>query len=202
MLEIKVDDRELKALQRNIKALGGKMPSIMSRALNKTIITARAEMAREIARRMKMRIGKVKEKTDLFKATYSNWRASIKLSSRRIPLIQQQARQTKVGVRYWQAKTQTRTVIQSAFIATMPSGHKGVFARATIVKGLYRQMKGKNKEAIYELRGPSLAQLYGNDEILKQSIYNKAEAKLEQNISNQVQLLLKRKGLISSKGVA
>ncbi len=184
MFEIRIHDSEVKALERQIKRLGGQMGTLMSRALNKTATTARAEISRELSSRVGIRVTKIKDLVRLHKATSSNWRAAITLSGRRFSLVDLKARQIKGGVSYRQASTRSRVLIKSAFIATMPSGHVGAFRR-----------KDRSRLPIQELRGPSLAGLYGGAYDLSSRILRESQARLEQNIANQVQLILNRKGV-------
>jgi len=199
MFEIRVDDRELKALERNIKRLGGSMQTVMTRALNKTATTSRVEISRELSKRVGIPVGKVKAMTQLHKASRFNWRSAVTLSGRRFALTEFKARQIKAGISYRQPSTRSRVLIRSAFMATMPipfskmslkgmnpstpSGHVGAFKR-----------KGRGRLPIVELRGPSLAGLYGGATDLTLRIFRESQQRLEQNIANQVQLILNRKG--------
>ena len=71
---------------------------------------------------------------------------SIITSVKRIPLFDFGARQTKRGVSY---NLGGRKTLAGAFIATMPTGHEGVFMR-----------KGANRLPIQERFGPSLGHVF------------------------------------------
>jgi len=182
MFEVRIQDSEIKALERSLKSFGGKMGTVMSRALNKTATTGRAEISRELSKRIGIPVGKVKDKIKLHKASFTNWRSAVTLSGRRFSLLDMKAKQLKAGVKYQQAETRQRVLIRSAFTATMSSGHQGVFKR-----------KGSDRLPISELFGPSLAGLYGGAEDLAARILRQARQRLEQNIAYQVELILKRR---------
>jgi hypothetical protein len=98
------------------------------RALNRTATTVRAEAARDIHDEYSgMKISDIKARISVQQATRITQRVLISVSGRPIPIIQFDARQTKLGVT---VKVKgTRKLLRGAFIATMPSGHQGVFYR-------------------------------------------------------------------------
>jgi hypothetical protein len=98
------------------------------RALNRTATTVRAEAAREInAEYAGLKIGAVKDRIVIQKANKITQRVIIFVSGRPIPIIEFAAHQIRQGVT---VKVKgTRKLLRHAFIATMPSGHKGVFVR-------------------------------------------------------------------------
>lgn len=183
MFTIKINDGEVKALERALKDMGRTLPRIMTRALNKTAAPARTEITRGLAKRTGMKIGRTKESVKLKKATFSNLRAAISLSTGRIPLIDLRARETKRGVTYRSTKTGGRETISDAFLTRVGSTeHKGIFKR-----------KGRPRLPIVELRGPSLAVLYEDLDELQRSVQRKASDRLSKNIAAQIQLILNRK---------
>lgn len=183
MFTIKINDREVKALELALKGMGRTLPRIMTRALNKAAAPARTEIIRGLAKLAGMKIGRTKESVKLKKATFSNLRATISLSTGRIPLIDLRARETKRGVTYRSTKTGGRETISDAFLARVGSTEReGVFKR-----------KGRLRLPIVELRGPSLAALYDDADELQRSVWRKASDRLTKNIAAQVQLVLNRK---------
>jgi hypothetical protein len=98
------------------------------RALNRTATTIRAEAAREINGEYPgLKIGAIKDKIDIQRANKITQRAIVSVSGRPIPIVEFAARQTAAGVT---VKVKgTRKLLRGAFLATMPSGHVGVFYR-------------------------------------------------------------------------
>jgi hypothetical protein len=98
------------------------------RALNRTATTIRAEAARDINEEYPgLKIGAIKDKIDIQRANKITQRAIVSVSGRPIPIVEFAARQTAAGVT---VKVKgTRKLLRGAFLATMPSGHIGVFYR-------------------------------------------------------------------------
>jgi len=180
MLEIKFDDEKLKQVQRVLRDIPKALPRVMSRGLNRTATSARTQVSRSLAKEIGLKIKDVRDKLTLQRATYSNWRSAVGISSKRFGLIKFGARQTKKGVTY--KKGRKRVLIRHAFIATMKTGHRGVFLR-----------KGPPRLPIQELRGPSLAQVYAGTRDEVNHIQAESAAKLQKNIHDQVDLILKRR---------
>ena len=134
MLTIRFDKDKLKKLERELRNFPRALPKVMSRGLNRTAKSARTEMSRSITGisglGKKGKSGRsVLQRLKLLKATYSNWRAFITISKRRLGVIDLKARETNKGVTYKKIGSRSRILIRHAFIATMPSGHRGVFFR-------------------------------------------------------------------------
>jgi len=98
------------------------------RALNRTATTVRAEAARDIHDEYPgLKIGAVKDRIDIQKANKVTQRVVISVSGRPIPIVEFAARQIAAGVT---VKVKgARKLLRGAFIATMPTGHIGVFYR-------------------------------------------------------------------------
>jgi hypothetical protein len=133
------------------------------RALNKTATTARAEAAREIrSAGYGLKIAAIKKSIRIIRATGSQLRAIVRASGKPIPLIEYAARQTRAGVTV--NVLRGRKLIKGVFIATMPSGHRGVVRR----KGLTsKRVIRKGRVAysglpIQELFGPSVPAAFAN----------------------------------------
>lgn len=143
------------------------MPEATARALNRTVDQGKVAASREVkAAGYSMKIGEIKKAMRLKRATKSELRASIIASGRPIPLIQFSARQTSKGVSVNVLKG--RKLIEGAFIATMPSGHRGVFVREP---GAKHRKVAKGKTAgwhalpIRELWGPSIPAAVANEKV-------------------------------------
>ena len=181
MLEIRYDNDKIRRLERELAGFSrNSLPKVMSRGLNRTATSARTATSRMLAGEASLKISDVRKRITLKKATYHRWRAGIKISRRRIPLISFGARQTKKGITY--KKAGERVLIRHAFKATMKSGHTGVF----------RRMAG-SRLPITELKGPSMGQVFVGAQDKAQAIYRASMRKLEKNIHDQVNLILRRR---------
>jgi len=152
----------------------------VSRALNKTVTTVRAKTAQAIrgaGYNIKSSDIKASLKTNR-KATQQLLVAYLDATGRPIPLIKYGAREQKrpgggVAVKVLNGSK----TIAGAFIATMPSGHKGVFVRvgsaAHAALGLTGKHSGihlrkssyKHGLPILELYGPSVSGAFKRDTV-------------------------------------
>lgn len=99
-------------------------------------------------------LGKVMKKTKAYKGRH----ASIIATGRGIALSKFRARQLKKGVSV-SVKKGTRKLLPGRFIATMKSGHKGVYTR-----------KSKTRLPIKELYGPGAATLFGSRRVMRKTV--------------------------------
>lgn len=162
MIEVRVRVDISRAL-RKLDVTKEQARKAISRALDKTAITARAEAAREIkAAGYGLKIAAIKKSIKIVRARGKKLRAIVRASGRPTPLIDYGARQTRKGVTV--AVLRGRKLINGAFIATMPTGHRGVFLR----KGTaHKQVKRNGRVTssglpIKELFGPSVPSAFAN----------------------------------------
>ena len=145
----------------------------MVRALNRSIASGRTVMVRGIAGDIGLRSKDVREALRPREATLSRPEASLAASLKRIPLIEFRARGAEPsrgkgrGVTYRIGGASKR--LEHAFIATMSSGHRGVFMRThALLPGQSgpRFSSRKSKGAwspnlpIKEKHGPSLGRVF------------------------------------------
>lgn len=137
------------------------------RALNKVAeqaITATAKEMRRVGYGLKA--ATIKKALRIKRAAPGNLKATIVASGRPIPLVQFSARQTAKGVSV--NVLNGRKVIAGAFIATMPSGHRGVFVRED--GGSHKKVNKGGKVQwhqlpIRELYGPSVPDGVSNAQV-------------------------------------
>lgn len=180
LFNIRFDDQKLNKIEQALRDVPRALPRVMSRGLNRTATQARTEVSRNLSRRIGLRVKDVRSRVTLQKASYSNWRSVIKISKKRLPLIKLKAKQTRAGVTYKFGRS--RILVRHAFIATMPSGHTGVFRR-----------KATARLPIAELRGPSLGQIFTDAQDEANRIYRQSLVRLEKNIMDQVNLILAKR---------
>ena len=136
-------------VQRAFKVLGARALSAVSRALNRSAVTTKTVMQRNVADDTKLPSRTVAKQLRIEEARPSpeRLRARIIITGARIPLADFKARQTRRGVT---ADVGTgRKLYPSTFLAKMKSGHEGVFGR-----------RGKARLPIDERFGPSLPHVF------------------------------------------
>jgi hypothetical protein len=140
--------------ERAIRALKAKAPIAIVRALNKSIESAKVAMAREVSTDMGLKVGDVKNRISVREARGDNFSATLYASASPIPLIEfgatgpEPSRGKGRGVTAKLSAKRTR--YPHLFIATMRSGHRGVFGRA----------EGAKRLKIIERHGPSIAHVF------------------------------------------
>jgi hypothetical protein len=130
------------------------------RALNKVAAQAKVAASKEIrGAGYNMKAAAIKQKITIKRAVSGDATVIIRCSGRPIPLIQFSARETKAGVSV--SVKNGRKLIKGAFIATMPTGHQGVYVR---VGNQHKKINGKwHGLPIKELFGPSIPAAFGNE---------------------------------------
>ncbi len=197
MLEIRYDDARIKQLERELRAFGRTaLPRVMSRGLNRTATQARTKLSRLGSKRLGWRIKDVKSYIILKKASYKNWRCRLEFPKRTIPLIHLKAVQQKKGVKYKDPITGKRIIKSHAFIATGDERGRQVWLRSehAIGRRKYIRWAGRKMEALFIQKAPSLKDIFmvhAADEF--QNIFAESKTRLERNIHDQVQLILRRR---------
>lgn len=158
-MAIKIDvrggmDRVIADLERTKREV---VEKAVPRALNKVADQVKTAASREMRDAgYKLKVSDIKKTMRIDRASPGKLTARVVASGRPIPLIQYGARQTGKGVSV--DVLHGRKVITGAFIATMPSGHKGVYIRVgakhkKVMKGGRAVWSGL---PIKELFGPSV----------------------------------------------
>lgn len=197
MFEIRYDDKKIKRLERELRGFPkNSLPKVMSRALNRTATQARTKLARLGSKRLGWRVKDVREYITLKKASYTNWRSRLKFPIRTIPLIHLKAKSTKKGVKYKDPIKGKRVIKPHAFIATGQERGKQVWLRSIYAIGRRKYIKWSDRkmEALYIQKAPSLKTIlmeHAKEEF--HSIVDESRQRLEKNIHDQVNLILKRR---------
>jgi hypothetical protein len=139
----------------------------VSRALNRCAEMARTDAARELRRAgYRLKSSSIKAAISITKASTGSLVATLLVNRKPVPLIQWEASQTSAGVSV--RVTGSRKSVKHAFIATMASGHRGVYMRAPGAKHKKVFQGGKPRWSglpITELFGPSIGGAYASDKV-------------------------------------
>lgn len=156
---------DVQRFSKELEALGRRGPIAMARAINRGNTSGKVAMVRAVAKDTGIQQKNIERDLRIEKATRTTPVASIEIRGRRIPLIAFQARGPEPsrgrgrGVSYRLPGGRGR--VDVGFIATMPSGHRGVFKRPG---ALGRRVQGPRQAAqrlpIVELFGPSLPHVF------------------------------------------
>jgi hypothetical protein len=167
------------ALTRRMLEIGQDAPKANARAVNKTLSTLKTATVRALAGELGLRNKDITPAIALQRATYGRQIGTLTVTGKRMPLIAFGARQTKAGVSY--RLPGGRGLIPSGFIATMRSGHTGVFARRT-----------KRRLPIVEQFGPSLPGAFVKAGLLT-AMQARAETALETNLTHEIDWIIQQR---------
>jgi hypothetical protein len=144
-----------KAVDAALRDYPKKATRAMVRAMNRAVTSGRALMVQRIAADSGLKSGVIRKAIAIREANAQSLEARIAVGLKRIPLIDFNARGPEPsrgrgrGVSY--RLTGGKGRVERGFIATMKSGHRGVFARP---------LHQKTRLPIYELFGPSLGHIF------------------------------------------
>jgi hypothetical protein len=174
---VKLDDKDLRD---GIAALRRRFPAAIKRALARTTTTTKTAMAKAMREDTYLSSRFIK---DEIKVETQAGAAALVVQGRRIPLISFGARGPEPsrgkgrGVS-WRNPGSPRSRDPHAFIATMSSGHRGVFKRT-----------GTGRTPIVELHGPSLVRVFEKYMDLGAEAANAALAK---NLKHEISYALSK----------
>lgn len=126
---IKINDMDRREVDRMLADIKGAGDRVTARALNKTMAGVKTDASSAIRAVVTAKKAAVDETFKISKATESHPSAMIASTGLPLALIDYNARQTTKGVSVQVRKDRPRKVVPAAFIATMKSGHQGVFWR-------------------------------------------------------------------------
>lgn len=206
-LAYQVDEKQLLAVTETLKAYPRGLPTVLSRAINKTTVWARKQLSDEIRQeRPGLTAAAIREAIRLYKANAKVLQATARITGKRVPLIDLGARQSKGGTSYRTAAG-PRAKIREAFVQTMASGHRGVFVRSGqprtvgISQGRTRKSlwtsRGLGKTyrprlPIRELFGPSVPQVAGDMLEQRPETLSAVQERLAMEIDRQVEVFLQQ----------
>lgn len=177
-IALKLHTKEAEA---RLKQLGARAPRVIARSLNRAGSSGRTAMARAVSQDMKLKVGDVRSRIHILEATSTRLSVTLYASAARLPLILFRAsgpEPSRGRGRGVSANLGGRRRYPRAFIATMGSGHRGVFERVA-----------RARLPIYELRGPSIAHVFKKHE---QVGIDRAMAQLAKNLGHELEFEMSR----------
>ena len=127
-MDIKFELKGIKAVQDMLDPK--RFKKVVTRTLNKTASQANTAMSRKVREVYNIKAKDLRTKIRVFRANDGKLFAVIRVQDKQgMPLLSFSARQTRKGITYKVKKASGNKRVDGAFIATMESGHKGVFER-------------------------------------------------------------------------
>ncbi len=180
-IQIKIDEASLKEAQRILRTAPRAFPRVMRRAINRTVDMAATDLKRRTADQINLPKGEVSKGIGKRKASYANLSGAVYAKSHRPALTKfKGTRQLKRGVKY-RIGAEGFKMILHGFIATMTSGHRGVFLRKDIAR-----------LPIKELKGPSIWKVISNTPGLLTAANQKAAKNLSKQVNDYIGLEMRK----------
>lgn len=195
--EININKADLAEVEKLMRGVKNGYPTVVSSGINKTLTGVRTDSVKEIQKDITPKAKIIRKTFKIHKASKVKLKAAITCTGGFLPLYHYKAKQTKKGVSVKVSKRGKRTLWRGAFIATMKSGHTGVFTRE---KPPYKTNKSPKlpwkrfgffaghsygRLPIREIFGPRIPGIMGKDEVM-QPILIKAGDRLQKEIDTRL----------------
>jgi len=178
-IKVTVDERSFKEAAHILRAVPRAVPRVFRRAIGRTVDMAATDLKRRVGTQITAKKGDIAKGISKKKTTFYG---SVGAKPYRPGLLAfPGTKQTKHGVSYRLSRTAGRKRIEHGFIATMPSGHRGVFARG-----------GPSRLPIREARGPSIWKVITGTAGLLKACTDAAGKRLGKLINDQIGVEFRR----------
>jgi hypothetical protein len=178
--------------QRAVRKLKAKAPVAIARSLNRAAKSAHTAQARAVAQDMGIPVGTAKKAMRIEEATAGALVSRVEARGARLPLIAFRARGPEPSRGRGRGVTARLPGgagrYPRAFIATLQSGHRGVFERASALTRRSRGAWGKNLP-ILEKHGPSIPHVFNKHRAVGIAA---GEASLTKNLSHEFRWALEQ----------
>lgn len=208
-MHVQVDQSDILAVERALVGIKNGAPKVLTRAFNKTTTGTRTDITDEVAKVLNITKKVIRERVVIKKATWANLTAYVERTGDPVPLsLFSGTRQTMKGVSVQVKRAGSRGILRHAFIATMNSGHIGVFRRevktgagakkwnqvqskwfGTLPRKWNPGNDSKFRLGIEELTGPRIEDIMADD-VVFQIIVKKSDARMAKNIDHELNYLL------------
>jgi len=173
-IKVTVDERSFKEAAHILRAVPRAVPRVFRRAIGRTVDMAATDLKRRVGSQITAKKSEIAKGISKKKSTYFG---SIGAKPFRPGLLAFPGTKEKKphGVSYRLSRTAGRKTIEHGFIATMPSGHRGVFARGR-----------ETRLPIGEARGPSIWKVITDTAGLLKACTDAAGDRLGKLINDQI----------------
>lgn len=181
---ITIDKTDLISVKRSMKAIEAGVPDAIRFATNNVLSKAKTSASKEIREVCTAKAAAVNKTITIKKMLKSDMSANLTVKGKPLPLINFSVSQVMRGVNAQVKKPGSRELIEHAFVATMKSGHKGVFWRSDRRRGTSKRFPvGKRttvptsplprkwksfQKPIHELFGLRMPDVFGTSRVLRE----------------------------------
>jgi hypothetical protein len=197
---IQINQADMAEVRRMLAGMDSIAAKVFSRGVNKTLSGVKTDASAEIRKELNAKKSGVDKGITLLQATVTKLSASVVVTGQAIPLIDFiGTSQTKTGVSVLVKKTGTRKIIPRTFVATLKSGHKGVFWREWHDKTAspagkkrnipFAKLPKKYRLPMSERYGPGAPDIMSNTPVMT-AVLKKADDRLHKNILHELEFEL------------
>jgi hypothetical protein len=127
LIEVRYDEQDLQAIERSLRAVPNALRRIVPPSLNRTASWTRTRIRRAVAAQLRVKQRRAMSYVLLDRATGAKWSSGVRVRDRIVSVAQfATATAGGVSVSFPSGLSQS---YPHAFLATMPSGHLGVYRR-------------------------------------------------------------------------
>lgn len=158
-MRVEIDKEAHDKLVKLLEFVGKKANRVLCRTVNATLMNCRTQTAKKIGEHVNLKAKVIKEHFWITRATLSALRSGIEISGMRIPLHQSGGANygvktvTEGGVVFQVRYDKGKETFRHAFMATMKSGHVGVFMKVEPGARKIRQVYGPSIPKALETGG-------------------------------------------------
>lgn len=157
MASVEITLAGAEATSRELARLGSEAPRAMNAALNRTMTMVRTRAVRAVAADLGLPQKLVRPSMTLVRSTWSTLTATLRIRGQRIPLIRfLRGAQPRRAVHIPGRLSVWPALGTPPFVATMRSGHRGIFARRLPTRSRVGRPRGSPGLPIAQLYGPSV----------------------------------------------
>lgn len=188
---IKIDQGDVDRIKRDLRHIADGMPLALVRSINRALTGVRTDFVNSVRREYNVKARAARKNIRLRKASKRSISGEVESTGKPIPLVNFAPRPSNVQPRRKAPITVEvirgeRKPVESAFVAVMDSGHKGIFRRHK------RGGERVDRLPIGELWGPRLEDYYARPDV-QAELQRGAERRLSVEIERQADYLFRQR---------
>lgn len=200
---IQINQEDMKAVRVMLDGIEKSISLVTMRAVNKTLTGVKTDASSAIREKLNVKKSAVDETFKIKKATTLNLAAKFQSTGKPLALTDLVGtRQVQKGVSVQVRKDKSRTILQRGFIATMKSGHEGVFWRewqwhnkpsAKLNRFIpYARLPKIYRLPIKEGSAPRVPDYLGDKGPIMKTVLTKANERLHSNLDHELEFELSK----------
>lgn len=193
MITIKINAEDMAKVKKALAGIPDAADRVCMRAINDGLAGMKTDASTEIRAEINLTKSVVDATFKTVKASVTSLSGVFTSTGKPVPLIEYGARQTTKGVSVQVKRSNPRSVVVGAFIATMKSGHKGVFwrewhqaIRKPVNRNIpYGKLPKQYRLPIAQRFGPRVPDILSNEPVMT-AVLKKADDRMHTNIDRQI----------------